>query len=112
MNAGQYHAVSAGRHPAGYLHPKSIETLSRHGIDVGEPKSQLWDEFDDIPFDYVIKVCEHAAGETRPAFMGTFQRSHWSTPDPAKAQCTEAEIEATFDEPFFLLKIRIEQELV
>jgi len=112
LNAGQYHAVSADRHPAGYLHPKSIEILSRHGIDVGEPKSQLWDEFSDIPFDYVITVCDQAAGETCPAFMGTFQRLHWSTPDPAKAQGTEAEIETAFDEAFFMLKTRIEQELV
>lgn len=32
---GQVEAVSAGSFPAGYVHPKSIETLKRHGIDPG-----------------------------------------------------------------------------
>lgn len=106
-----YEAVSAGSQPAGYVHPKSIETLKRHGIDPGQPKSQSWDDFADTAFDYVITVCDNAANETCPAFMGDFQRLHWSTPDPAKAEGTEAEIEAAFDDAFNMLKTRIEQEL-
>ena len=42
---GHYRAWSAGSHPAGYVHPKSIETLSRHGIDPGQPRNKSWDEF-------------------------------------------------------------------
>jgi len=30
MSEGQYNAVSTGSFPAGYVHPKSIETLERH----------------------------------------------------------------------------------
>ena len=36
---------------------------------------------------------------------------HWSTPDPAKATGTDKEIEAAFDEAFFMLKDRIEDYL-
>lgn len=106
-----YEAVSAGSQPAGYVHPKSIETLKRHGIDPGQPRSQSWDDFADTAFDYVITVCDNAANETCPAFMGDFKRLHWSTPDPARAEGTEAEVEAAFDEAFNMLKTRIEQEL-
>ena len=42
---GQYEAVSAGSHPRGVVHPRSIETLRRHGIDPGQPRSKSWQEF-------------------------------------------------------------------
>jgi arsenate reductase len=109
MGRGRYQAVSAGSFPAGYVHPKSIETLKRHGIDPGSPRSKSWDEFAAQVFDLVIKVCDQAAVETCPFFPGQPQKLHWSTPDPAKATGTEAEIEAAFDHAFFMLKDRIEK---
>ena len=111
LKAGEFEAVSAGSFPAGYVHPKSIETLKRHGIGAGQPRSKSWDEFAGQAFDYVITVCDAAAEETCPAFQGQYQRLHWSTPDPAKAEGTRAEIDAAFDEAFELLKTRIEKEL-
>ncbi|GLP98348.1 arsenate reductase [Methylophaga thalassica] len=112
LKGAEYQAVSAGSQPAGYVHPKSIETLKRHGIDPGHPVSKSWDEFAGQAFDYVITVCDQAANEVCPIFYGEYKKLHWSTPDPAKAEGTEAEIEAAFDEAFQLLKTRIEEELV
>lgn len=106
-----FEAVSAGSFPAGYVHPKSIETLKRHGIDAGEPRSKSWDEFAGQHFDYVITVCDNAANEVCPALSGSQNRLHWSTPDPAKAEGNEGEIDAAFDDAFNMLKTRIEQEL-
>lgn len=106
-----YEAVSAGSFPAGYVHPKSIETLIRHGVDAGEPRSKSWDEFAGQEFDYVITVCDNAANEVCPVLMGSQTKIHWSTPDPAKAEGSEADIEAAFDDAFMMLKTRIEQEL-
>lgn len=108
IGKGQYQAVSAGSFPAGYVHPKSIETLKRHGIDPGNPRSKSWDEFAGQPFDLVITVCDQAAGETCPFFPGSPKKLHWSTLDPAKAAGTDAEIEAAFDSAFVMLKERIE----
>lgn len=108
LGKGRFAAVSAGSFPAGYVHPKSIETLTRHGIASGTPRSKSWDEFKDVPFDLVITVCDQAAGESCPLFPGKPQKLHWSTPDPAKATGTDAEVEAAFDEAFFMLKERIE----
>lgn len=109
---GRYEAVSAGSFPAGYVHPKSIETLQRHGIDAGEPYSKSWDEFAGQKLDLIITVCDEAASETCPVFLGDYQKLHWSTPDPAKAEGSEADIERAFDDAYFMLKNRIETELL
>lgn len=61
FGAGDIEAVSAGSSPAGYVHPKSIETLKRHGIDPGSPRSKSWDEFAGQAFDLVVTVCDAAA---------------------------------------------------
>jgi arsenate reductase (thioredoxin) len=109
LGRGRYKASSAGSSPAGYVHPKTIETLKRHGVDPGAPQSKSWDLFADERFDLVITVCDQAAGESCPVFPGEPRKLHWSIPDPAKAQGTEAEIDAAFDGSFTLLKDRIEE---
>lgn len=109
LGQGKYEAFSAGSSPAGYVHPQSIETLKRHGIDPGQPRSKSWDEFADQPFDLVITVCDQAAGESCPIFPGKPEKLHWSTPDPAKAVGNDTEIEASFDEAFLMLKSHIEE---
>ena len=108
LGAGRYLAVSAGSFPAGYVHPKSLETLARHNIDCIEPHSKSWDEFTNQQFDFVITVCDEAANETCPVFFGDYEKLHWSTPDPAKAEGTEAAINSAFNEAFDLLKSRVE----
>ena len=112
IGKGKYQAFSAGSFPAGYVHPKSIETLKRHGIDAGQPRSKSWDEFTDQQLDLVITVCDEAAAESCPVFLGDYERKHWSTPDPAKAEGSEVDIENAFDEACEMLKNRIEKELL
>ena len=109
VGRGRYRAWSSGSVPAGYVHPKSIETLQRHGIDPGQPRSKSWDECAAQSFDLVITVCDQAAGETCPLFPGRPKKLHWSTPDPAKATGSDSEIDAAFDEAFFILKHRVEE---
>jgi arsenate reductase len=111
LGKGRVEAVSAGSNPAGYVHPKSIETLKRHGIDAGSPRSKSWDEFRGQAFDLVITVCDQAAAESCPVFLGPAKKLHWSTPDPAKAKGTEKEINTAFDQAFEMLKTRIEDLL-
>lgn len=80
LGKGQCQAFSAGSFPTGTVHPKSIETLKRNGIEPGEPRSKSWDEFSDKNFDLVVTVCDQAAGETCPLFPGSPKKLHWSTP--------------------------------
>ncbi|MEQ9208409.1 MAG: arsenate reductase ArsC, partial [Pseudomonadales bacterium] len=70
------------------------------------------DNFIDQPLDLVITVCDSAANESCPLFPGNPEKLHWSTPDPAKAEGTEQEVEAAFDQAFNMLKTRIEDELL
>ena len=111
LGNGCYEAVSAGSKPAGYVHPRSLETLTRHGIDPGNPLSKSWDEFAGQHFDLVVTVCDQAAAEICPLFLGRAEKLHWSTPDPAKAKGSESDINASFDEAFLMLKQRIEDLL-
>jgi arsenate reductase len=112
LGHGRYEAVSAGSAPAGFVHPKSLETLHRHGIDCENPRSKSWDEFAGQPFDKVITVCDQAASESCPAFLGQYEKLHWSTPDPAKAEGTDEEVNKAFGQAFQMLKDRIEKELL
>ena len=112
LGEGRYQAVSAGSKPAGFVHPKSIETLKRQGIEPGSPRSKSWDEFEGQTFDLVITVCDAAASESCPVFFGANKKLHLSTPDPASATGTGAEIDAAFDEAFMMLKERVEGELL
>ena len=111
LGRGRYAAWSAGSSPAGYVHPLALETLERHAIDAGTPRSKSWDEFANEIFDLVITVCDQAAGESCPVFPGRPKKLHWSIPDPAKAQGTPDEIAAAFEHAFSLLEARIEELL-
>ena len=112
LGKGRYEAVSAGSNPTGSVHPKSIETLKRHIFDIHYPQSNSWDVCADRHFDLVISVCDAAAAESCPVFLGQHEKLHWSTPDPAAATSTQEDINAAFDEAFNLLKHRIESELL
>lgn len=108
LGQGRIDAVSAGSHPTGTVHPRSLSTLGRHGIHTDNPRSKSWDEFSGQAFDIIITVCDAAAAETCPVFPGKAEKLHWSTPDPAQATGTDEEIQAAFDHAFLFLKERIE----
>lgn len=109
---GKYHAVSAGSFPTGYVHPHSLETLARHHVEFGQPRSKSWDEFAGHAFSIVLTVCDEAANELCPLFLGDYQKMHWSIPDPAKIQGSQADIQRAFDTAFSLIKRRVQTELL
>ena len=100
-------AMSAGSHPAGTVHSRSLALLQREGISTEGLHSKSWDDLSAIP-DLVITVCGNAAGETCPAYLGPALRAHWGVEDPAKATGTEAEIDAKFEQVYRTLRARIE----
>ncbi len=104
---GRLHASSAGSHPAGSVHPRSIALLEREGFSTAGLTSKSWDDLPTTP-DIVITVCASAAGETCPAYLGPALRAHWGVDDPAKATGSEAEIEAAFAKAYRILRHRIE----
>ena len=111
LGQGRMQAVSAGSHPAGSVHPQALATLKQHGIHYGQPSSKSWDQFAGQHFDKVITVCDAAASETCPVFLGPAKKLHWSIPDPAKANGTTGQIEQAFAQVFAKLKKHIINDL-
>lgn len=103
----EWRAMSAGSHPTGTVHPRSLALLRREGISTEGLYSKSWTGLPAIP-DIVITVCGNAAGETCPAYLGPVLRAHWGVEDPAKATGTEAEIDAKFEQAYRTLRARIE----
>lgn len=102
-----WHAVSAGSHPTGRVHPRALALLAREGISTEGASSKSWDTLSTVP-DIVITVCADAAGETCPAYLGPALRVHWGVDDPARAVGSEEEIDAAFVTAYRILRARIE----
>jgi arsenate reductase len=102
-----WRAMSAGSHPTGQVHPRSLALLAREGISTAGVHSKSWDNLPATP-DIVVTVCASAAGETCPAYLGPVLRTHWGVDDPAHATGTDAEIDAAFARAYRILRARIE----
>jgi arsenate reductase (thioredoxin) len=90
----RFEVFSAGSKPSS-VNPLAIAVMDERGIDIRSHRSKHLNEYLAQPFDYVITVCDNAA-ETCPLFPGPARRIHWSFPDPAAVQATEAERLASF----------------
>lgn len=100
-------AYSAGSKPTGQVHPRSLALLTSKGISTEGYFSKSWDNLSVTP-DIVITVCSNAAGEVCPAYLGNVLRAHWGVDDPAHATGTDAEINASFERAYAILRKRIE----
>lgn len=89
LGGGRFDAESAGTNPS-VVRPEAIAVMSEIGVDISGHRSKHVREFDGQSFDYVITVCDHA-NETCPVFPAETRRIHWSVPDPAAVEGTEAE---------------------
>lgn len=78
----RFEALSAGSHPAGFVHPLALAALDHLGIPVHNARSKSWNEFADRSVDVVITLCDDAAREACPAWPGDPIKVHWSMPDP------------------------------
>jgi arsenate reductase len=111
LGAGRFQAYSAGSHPIGRINTHALATLARHGLPTEGYRSQSWDEFEDANIDILISVCDSAAGETCPVYLGQAVRGHWGLPDPAHVQGSAEEIEAAFEATYAALEQRIQRLL-
>ena len=107
---GRFNAYSAGSHPKGAVNPHARDLLKRLDYAVDGLRSKSWDEFagPDAPrLDFVITVCDDAAGEACPAWPGQPMTAHWGMPDPAAVTGSEGEIALAFADTYRMLENRI-----
>lgn len=77
------------------VNPRAIATMKEEGIDISNHTSNNIDAYKNIPFDFVITVCDNAK-ERCPYFPTNAKMFHYNFPDPAKATGTEEEIKQQF----------------
>lgn len=107
---GRFIGHSAGSYPKGRVHPIALALLRQLGLPGAGLRSKSWDEFAAPgvpPLDFVITVCDNAAGEVCPVWPGHPVTAHWGVPDPAAVEGSESERWAAFRETVRLLENRI-----
>ncbi len=107
---GRFKAYSAGSHPTGKVNPFAIEQVSHMGYPTDNLRSKNWNEFatPDAPvMDFVITVCDNAAGEVCPVWPGQPISAHWGFEDPAAVEGTDDEKRASFKKIFHQIRTRI-----
>jgi protein-tyrosine-phosphatase len=91
---GKFSGFSAGSFPKGRVHPMAIELLERLNLPTEGLRSKSWDEFaapGAPPLDFIVTVCDNAAGEVCPVWPGKPMTAHWGIADPAAVDGTDVE---------------------
>ena len=87
LGNGRFRAFSAGSTPTGHVQPLAAKLIGELGYPIDQLRSKGWEEFanaDAPSMDFVITVCDNAAGEVCPAWPGQPAIAHWGVPDPAR----------------------------
>jgi arsenate reductase len=111
LGRDRFKGFSAGSHPRGEVNPLAIETLSASGLETGGARSKGWDEFAQpgAPrMDFIITVCDNAAGEVCPIWPGKPITAHWGVADPAAVEGGDAQMRAAFRDAARILRRRVE----
>jgi len=111
LGQGRFRAFSAGSYPKGEVHPFAFDLLKKLNHMTGELRSKSWDEFattQSPKMDFVITVCDNAAGEVCPIWPGQPVSAHWGVLDPAAAEGSEAQRRLVFADVYRMLTNRIE----
>lgn len=103
IGEGRFRAYSAGSYPTGNINPFAIEKLQSINYPTDNLRSKSWDEYahPDAPtMDFIITVCDNAAGEVCPVWPGQPVSAHWGFEDPAAAEGTDDEKRRAFETTF------------
>lgn len=107
---GRFRAFSAGSLPKGKLNPAGLALLASLGYDTSELRSKSWTEFAEAgapKMDFIITVCDSAAGESCPHWPGHPLVAHWGIPDPAVVEGTPEQRRAAFQQAYRQLMSRV-----
>jgi arsenate reductase (thioredoxin) len=109
--SGKFIGFSAGSTPGTSVNPIAADIAEELGMVRSQLKSKSWDVYGepDAPkMDFIITVCDNAAGEQCPFWPGQPATAHWGFPDPSQVQGTELEKRKAFNEVKNGLKKRLD----
>lgn len=107
---GRFRAFSAGSQPKGQVNPYAIRELDALGYATDGLSSKSWDVFfgaEAPQMDFIFTVCDSAAGEACPVWIGHPMTAHWGIEDPAAVEGSDADIQKAFAQAAKFLKNRI-----
>ncbi|WP_296201341.1 helix-turn-helix domain-containing protein [uncultured Hyphomicrobium sp.] len=107
---GLFQAYSAGSNPKSKANPIGLELLAGLGYETTGLRSKSWTEFakPGAPkMDFIITVCDKAAGETCPHWPGHPLAAHWGIADPAAVSGSADEKRRAFQEAYRQLMNRL-----
>jgi len=106
--AGEYLEVaSAGSHQSGHVHPLTLSYLAQRGYQVSNLSSKGIDELKNFNPDIVVTVCDQAARESCPVWLGSAIKAHWGLPDPSHLNGAEQEVDQAFNAVIDTIEARI-----
>jgi arsenate reductase len=86
---GRFIGFSAGSLPGKEVNPIARTLAIEAGYPAEKMYSKSWGEYALVGaprMDFIITVCDNAAGETCPFWPGNPATTHWGFPDPSKVQ--------------------------
>ena len=110
LGNGRFKAYSAGSKPGGTVNPFAIELVRQIGYPVENLRSKSWDECaaPDAPhMDFIITVCDNAAGEECPFWPGKPNTAHWGFADPAAVEGSDDDKRREFQNIFIQITNRV-----
>ena len=111
LSQGRFIGYSAGSKPVRYVHPIALRFAREVGYPLELLRSKSWDEFgvEGAPhMDFIITVCDSAAGEECPYWPGHPATAHWGFADPAAVDSSNSAMFEAFKQVELGLRNRIE----
>ena len=109
--SGKFIGYSAGSSPGTSVNPFAAALAKEMGYPESQLRSKSWDEFGrpEAPnMDFIITVCDNAAGEVCPIWPGQPATAHWGFSDPSQIQGNDIEKKLAFASVMNGLKIRLD----
>ncbi|WP_417885313.1 arsenate reductase ArsC [Zunongwangia sp.] len=94
MKKAQFYSAGVAKHG---VKPRSIAIMQEDGIDISDHTCNLVEEYENVDFDFVITVCDHAK-ETCPVFFSEKTKVlHQNFKDPSTVKGSDREIHDAFE---------------
>lgn len=109
--SGKFIGYSAGSTPGTQVNPFAAEIAEKLGYPASKLRSKSWDEFAQPgapTMDFIITVCDNAAGEVCPIWPGHPATAHWGFPDPSQVAGDDEAKRRAFREVMVGLQKRID----